>query len=84
MILFFISFCKQTNLKITVKHSSSMEMRFTVKRIISLYMTKSAPYFVRIISYHDICQRQSRRRRASRSIGFSVPPSMLVAGRSTL
>ena len=33
MILFFISFCKQTNLKITVKHSSSMEMRFTVKRI---------------------------------------------------
>lgn len=33
MILFFISFCKQTNLKITVKHSSYKEMRFTVKRI---------------------------------------------------
>ena len=56
-------------------------MRLTVKHI---NMTKSALYFVRIIFYHDISQRQSRRRRASRSIGFSVPPSMLVAGRSTL
>lgn len=36
MILFFISFCKQTNLKITVKHSSSKEIRFTVKRICSI------------------------------------------------
>ena len=36
MILFFISFCKQTNLKITVKHSSSKKLRFTVKRICSI------------------------------------------------